>query len=63
MNQINHNIKLTEQEMEVCNASPLEMLNYFFFYPNELFSQATQAGLDVKDYINSLLFQVSEQLN
>ena len=63
MNQINHNIKLTEQEMEVCNASPLEMLNYFIFYPNELLNQATQAGLDVKDYLDSLFFQVSEQLD
>ena len=63
MQPINHNITLTQKENEACNASPLEMLNYFIFYPNELLNQATQGGLDVKDYLNSLIFQVSEQLD
>lgn len=63
MDNINHNIELTEQEMEVCNASPLEVLNYYIIHPNELLVEATKIGVDAKDYLYNLLFDASEQIN
>lgn len=63
MDQINHDIELTEQEMEVCNASPLEVLNYYIIHPNELLVEATKVGIDVRDYLYNLLFDASEQIN
>ena len=63
MDTITHDIELTEQEMEACNASPLEVLNYYIIHPNELLVEATKVGIDVRDYLYNLLFDASEQMN
>ena len=43
-------IYLTKEEEDMCSYSPIEVLLYYISYPNQLLKDATEKGINIKDY-------------
>lgn len=54
---------LDKEMQELCNASPLEILNYYFVYPNQLVSDAKTYNKTILEYFYEVFMKAFEQFN
>ena len=52
-----------EKQLKQCDASPLEVLNYYLVYPNELIKDAYNKSQDVYVYLQQITIDALNQLN
>lgn len=52
-----------KKQLKQCDASPLEVLNYYLVYPNELIKDAYNKSQDVYIYLQQITIDALNQLD
>ena len=57
------NIELTQEQMDICNASPLEAIGYYIAYPQQLIKDASEQGRGVMEYFIDIYKKAEEYIS
>ena len=56
-------IELSQEERDICSYSPIEILNYYYYYPQQLLKDAMTAGQDIYTYFLQTYISAAEYYN